>query len=142
MCIRPNGQLHVQLRPTGEVIFVPLTSVQVTTSSIDIRHMSLTREMGAFFTQLLTVATEELRKVEGFDEDLLKEQLIKALQLRAARAALSHPECLRLTLTSHLTYERFHTSTSLEIPTPCSMATVSSTRIPSSNMVVSNYSIF
>ncbi len=43
--------------------------------------MPLTHEIVAFFIQLLTAATEEMEKVEGFDEDLLREQLIKALLL-------------------------------------------------------------
>ena len=41
MCIRPNGQLHVQLRPAGEVIFVPLATVRATPSLMEMRLMPL-----------------------------------------------------------------------------------------------------
>ena len=124
MCIRPNGQLHVQLRPAGEVIFVPLATVRATPSLMEMRLMPLTREIVSFFIQLLTAATEEMEKVEGFDEDLLRDQLIKALQLKAARAVLLHPDCLHLTLISPLTDEDSQSSTTIHNSSPCSITTV------------------
>lgn len=117
MCIRPNGQLHIQLRSTGEVIFLPLSSIRVSPSFMDMCLMPISREIVSFFIHLLTCATEEMEKVEGFDEDLLRDQLMKALQLKAARALLSNPDCLKLTLMSPLVDEQ----------APVSTATVNST---------------
>ncbi len=124
MCIRPNGQLHVQLRPTGEVVFVPLATVGATPSFMEMRLVPLTREIISFFIQLLTAATEEMERVEGFDEDILREQLIKALQLKAARAILLHPDCLHLTLISPLSDEHSQSPMTAHNSSPCSITTV------------------
>ena len=134
ICIRPNGQLHVQLRTSGEVVFVPLTSVRATHSLMETRHMPLTHETVAFFIQLLTAATEEMEKVNGFDEDLLREQLIKALQLKASRAVLLHPECLQLALMSSISDEPSE-PTALESSSPFPTQTLVTARIASASLV-------
>lgn len=137
-CIRPNGQLHLQLRTEGEIIFVPLGLVRVQPSPMDVRLLPLTPEFVSFAVKLLTTVTEEMEKADGFDEDLLRDQLIKALQLKAARAILSHPDCLRVALASPLVRQlRDPVSDLRKMPTPSSppSSLPAYPRVPSSGMV-------
>ena len=50
--------------------------------------------------RLLMVSTTEMIRLEQFRPDYLREQQIKLLQLRAARAVLANHDCLRLILTN------------------------------------------
>lgn len=134
MCIRPNGQLHVQLQTSGDVVFVPLSSVRATPSLMEMHAIPLTQEIVAFFIQLLTAATEEMGKIDGFDEDLLREQLVKALQLKASRAVLSHPKCLQLALISPLSVELTHTSTVVQNSSVFPVPTLVTARLASASL--------
>ncbi len=96
--------------------------------------MPLTHEIVAFFIQLLTAATEEMEKVEGFDEDLLREQLIKALQLKASRAILLHPECLQLALMSPVSDEPSEAA-ALQSSSPFQTPTLVTVRTASASLV-------
>lgn len=135
MCIRPNGQLHVQLRTSGDVVFVSLSSVRATSSLMEMHSVPLTHEIVAFFIQLLTAATEEMGKVDGFDEDLLRDQLVKALQLKASRAVLSHPKCLQLALISPLSVELSQTSTVAQSSSVFPAPTLVTARVASASLV-------
>lgn len=135
MCIRPNGQLHVQLQTSGDVVFVPLSSVRATPSLMEMHAIPLTQEIVAFFIQLLTAATEEMGKIDGFDEDLLREQLVKALQLKASRAVLSHPKCLQLALISPLSVELTQTSTVVQNSSVFPVPTLVTARLASASLV-------
>jgi hypothetical protein len=101
---------------------------------METRHMPLTHEIVAFFIQLLTAATEEMEKVEGFDEDLLREQLIKALQLKASRAILLHPECLQLALMSPVSDEPSEAA-ALQSSSPFQTPTLVTVRTASASLV-------
>lgn len=99
-----SGLVHIQLKTNGEMIFVPLTAIR--TRQSDPLNMQLFSPSGCqgmvtFLANLLVSATEDMKKSEFFDEDILRDQQIKALQLRAARVILSQErECLHQILTS------------------------------------------
>lgn len=56
--------------------------------------------MVSWLIRLLMVATTEMVRLDQFRPDYLREQQIKLLQLRAARAVLANHDCLRLILTN------------------------------------------
>ena len=100
-CIRPNGQLHVLLAQSGEIVFVPLESVRAAgRKAFDMRLLPATKDVLSVLTHLLMNATAEMESVREFEEDQLREQHVKLLQVRAARAVLAHRDCLRRMLTS------------------------------------------
>lgn len=106
---------------------------------MDVRVLPLTSEFVSFAIKLLTTVTEEMEKADGFDEDLLRDQLIKALQLKAARAILAHPDCLRVALASPLVRQlRDPVSDLRKMPTPSSppASLPAYPRISTSGMVV------
>jgi hypothetical protein len=102
---------------------------------MEMHSVPLTHEIVAFFIELLTAATEDMGKINGFDEDLLRDQLVKALQLKASRAVLSHPKCLQLALISPLTVELSQTSTVAQSSSVFNAPTLVTARVVSASLV-------
>jgi hypothetical protein len=89
-----DGLVHVKLKSKADTVFVPLTAIR-TQPSQPLQLLPQTKEMISFFAKLLISATEEIEKTENFQENILRAQTIKYLQLRAARMVLSQSrDCL------------------------------------------------
>lgn len=102
-CIRADGLVHLQLHPSREMVFVPLTAVRPCLSKpLDVSLLPPSQEVVTFFAHLLIAASKEMDPVDDFDEDVIREQMIKLLQLKAASAILDHRECLKLVLSSSI----------------------------------------
>ncbi len=71
----------------------------------------------------MTTATEDMEWVDEFKQEVIRKQLIKLLQLRAARALLSHRDCLKLALISPLLKNSCDVSQNLPVdPQPVHLA--------------------
>lgn len=91
----------MQLRQSGEIISVPLVLVRPTWNKpVNMGLIPPTQEVVAFLIRLLFSATEEIEKVDEFDESILREQVVKLYQLRAARTLLTDQEYLKIVLAS------------------------------------------
>ena len=100
-CIRPNGHVHVQLDHSKDVIFAALVTVRPSpVTALEMRHLTPSKELVSALIRLVMTATTEMDHLEHFRQDHLRQQHVKLLQLRAARAVLANHDCLRLVLTS------------------------------------------
>lgn len=105
-CIRPNGQLHVLLTQSGEIVFVPLETVRAgERSCFEMRLLPPTKDLLSVLILLLVNATAEMERIKDFEEDYLRQQHVKLMHLRAARAVLAHRDFLRRILTSPVASE-------------------------------------
>ena len=92
----------MQLKSKADMIFSPLTAIRTLPSQpLNMQLLPVSKEMVAFLAKLLISATEEIEKTEHFHADILRDQKIKCLQLRAARVVLSQSkDCLHQVLIS------------------------------------------
>ena len=108
----------MQLRQTGEAATLLFTAVRtVSPVSLETRLLPSTQDVVTVLIQLLISATEETERMDEFDEDFLREQQVKLLQIRASRAVLSSQHILRLMLTSPVPMSIGHSATSGPAPT-------------------------
>lgn len=62
----------------------------------------LNTETVSFFVRLLLSATEPVEQIDEFEEEVLKDQLVKMLELRAARAVMLNRDLLHMILMNFL----------------------------------------
>lgn len=62
----------------------------------------ISQETVSFFVRLLLSATEPVEQIYEFEEEVLRDQLIKMMELRAARAVMLNRDLLQIILMNAL----------------------------------------